>query len=115
MGNPLDSLSAFLAKQLVYAPGERDIIIMHHDIGIQWPNGKNEKRLVDFIHYGDSNGLSAMAQTVGYPTAIATKMVLDKEIQTTGMVMPLSKEIYRPMLQRLKSENMTWTETSHFV
>jgi len=77
-GNPVDSLSFFLAKRLVYAPGERDIIIMHHEIGIQWPNGKNELRKVDFIHYGEANGLSAMSQTVGYPTAIAAQMVLEK-------------------------------------
>jgi hypothetical protein len=50
---------------------------MHHEIGIAWPNGKNEVRHVDFIHYGTSNGMSAMAQTVGYTTAIATKMVLE--------------------------------------
>ena len=54
---------------------------MHHEIGIEWPNGKKELRKVDFIHYGQSNGLSAMAQTVGYPTAIATKMVLESKIK----------------------------------
>ncbi len=52
---------------------------MHHEIGIEWPNGKNELRNVDFIHYGDMNGLSAMAKTVGYPTAIAAKMVLNSK------------------------------------
>jgi hypothetical protein len=50
---------------------------MHHEIGIAWPNGKNELRNVDFIHYGTVEGLSAMAQTVGYTTAIAAKMVLE--------------------------------------
>ncbi len=52
---------------------------MHHEIGISWPNGKDETRHIDFIHYGTSNGLSAMAQTVGYTAAIATKMVLDSK------------------------------------
>ena len=50
---------------------------MHHEIGIAWPNGKNELRNVDFIHYGTVQGLSAMAQTVGYTAAIAAKMVLE--------------------------------------
>ena len=50
---------------------------MHHEIGISWPNGKNESRNVDFIHYGNVEGPSAMAQTVGYTTAIAAKMVLE--------------------------------------
>jgi hypothetical protein len=52
---------------------------MHHEIGISWPNGKDELRNVDFIHYGNVNGLSAMAQTVGYTAAIASKMVLESK------------------------------------
>jgi hypothetical protein len=50
---------------------------MHHDIGYRWSNGKHETRLVDFIHYGEINGQTAMAKTVGFPTAIAAKMVLE--------------------------------------
>ena len=41
-----------------------------------------------------------MAQTVGFPCAIATRMVLDKEIQRKGMVLPFTKDIYKPMLDR---------------
>lgn len=50
---------------------------MHHEIGYRWPNGKDETRTVDFIHYGEINGSTAMAKTVGLPTAIAAKMVLE--------------------------------------
>lgn len=50
---------------------------MHNEIGYKWPNGKQEVKTVDFIEYGDSKGFSAMAKTVGLPTAIATKMVLE--------------------------------------
>ena len=50
---------------------------MHHDIGYIWSNGKHETRVVDFIHYGETNGQTAMAKTVGFPTAIAAKMVLE--------------------------------------
>lgn len=56
---------------------ERDIIILRHDIGILWPNNKKEHRGVNFVVYGDINGHSAMAKTVGFPAAIATKMILD--------------------------------------
>lgn len=33
--------------------------------------------------YGDINGHSAMAKTVGYPAAIAAKMILDGKILLT--------------------------------
>ena len=112
MGNPLDSLANYMAKRLAYGPGERDIVIMHHDIGYSWPNGINEVKSVDFIQYGDVNKFTAMAKTVGLPTAITAKMVLEREIQATGMVLPLSKEIYKPILNRLNSEGLQWTEST---
>ncbi len=41
-----------------------------------------------------------MAKTVGFPCAIAAKMVMDKEIQDKGLVLPMKKDIYKPMLLR---------------
>lgn len=67
------------------------------------------------VVYGDVNGYSAMAKTVGYPTAIATKMILDGEIQDRGIVYPFTSEIYRPMLSRLKLEGLSSSETSKFL
>ena len=58
-------------------PGERDVLIMRHDVGVEWPNHNEEMIHVNFVIYGDPNKYSAMAATVGYPTAIATKMVLE--------------------------------------
>ena len=56
-----------------------------------------------------------MAKTVGYPAAIATKMVLDGEIQDKGLVYPFKADIYRPMLNRLKLEGIQAVERSHFL
>jgi saccharopine dehydrogenase-like NADP-dependent oxidoreductase len=50
---------------------------MRHDVGVEWPNRKEETFHVDFVIYGRPKGYSAMAATVGYPTAIAAKMVLE--------------------------------------
>ena len=50
---------------------------MHNEIGCSWPNGNKEVKTIDFIEYGDANKFSAMAKTVGLPTAIAAKMVLE--------------------------------------
>lgn len=55
---------------------ERDIIILRHDIGILWPDNKKEIKGINLVVYGDST-YTAMAKTVGYPAAIATKMILD--------------------------------------
>lgn len=59
---------------------EYDMIIMRHDVGIRWPDGKRDMHHIDLVVYGDQDhegGFSAMAKTVGYPTAIASKMILE--------------------------------------
>jgi alpha-aminoadipic semialdehyde synthase len=75
--NPLDTLSAYLAKRLAFASNERDIVILHHQVGVTWPSAANEGQLktIDMVVYGDSKH-SAMAKTVGLPAAIATQMIL---------------------------------------
>ncbi|KAE8737345.1 hypothetical protein FOCC_FOCC017194 [Frankliniella occidentalis] len=106
MDTPLDTLSHYLSKRLVLEPHERDIVILRHDVDILWPDGRRELRGINLVTYGDPHGHSAMARTVGFPAAIAAKMVLDGEIQSHGMVLPFSREIYRPILSRLKSEGI---------
>jgi len=109
---PLDTLSAYLAKKLAYEPGERDLVVLRHEIGIQWPaEGGREVRGINLFAYGDTQGYSAMAKTVGYPCAIGTQMVLNGEIQNKGMVLPFSSDIFRPMLSRLAAEGIKATET----
>ncbi|XP_071450294.1 alpha-aminoadipic semialdehyde synthase, mitochondrial isoform X2 [Hetaerina americana] len=114
LSTPLDTLSHFLSKKLVLEQGERDLVILRHNLGISWPDGRRENRGISLVAYGDPNGYSAMAKTVGYPAAIAAKMILDGEIQTKGMVLPFTPDIYRPMLNRLKAEGIESMEKSHF-
>lgn len=109
-GTPLDTLTEYLSKKLSFVTGERDIIIMRHNIGIEWPSGEKEMRNINLVVYGDPNGYSAMAKCVGYPAGIAAKMVLEGEIQKKGMVVPISNEIYHPMLKRLHDEGISAVE-----
>ena len=85
------------------------------------------------MQYGEPTGYTAMAKTVGYPAAIATKMVLDGGIQKVvgrmynphiiiniiiyqaGMVLPFSQDIYKPILTRLKAEGISAIEKSTFL
>uniref|UniRef100_A0A1B6DNM3 Saccharopine dehydrogenase-like C-terminal domain-containing protein n=2 Tax=Clastoptera arizonana TaxID=38151 RepID=A0A1B6DNM3_9HEMI len=102
---PLDSLSQHLSSRLNLGEKERDVVILHHELGILWPSGQKEKRTVNMVEYGDE-GASAMARTVGLPAAITAKMVLDGEIQEHGMVYPITPDIYRPLLSRLRAEGL---------
>ncbi|XP_072178275.1 alpha-aminoadipic semialdehyde synthase, mitochondrial-like [Diadema setosum] len=104
--SPLLTLSHHLSQRLSYGEGERDLVIMRNVVGVEWPDGSKTQEEIGLTVYGDPYGLSAMARTVGYPAAIVTKMILDGEIQQKGVVLPLSKDIYKPILSRLMAEDI---------
>ncbi|KAG8524529.1 Alpha-aminoadipic semialdehyde synthase, mitochondrial, partial [Galemys pyrenaicus] len=108
----VDALSKYLAMKLSYGPGEKDMIVMRDSFGIRHPSGHLENKTIDLVVYGDVNGFSAMAKTVGFPTAMAAKMLLDGEIRAKGLIGPFSKEIYRPILERIKAEGIIYNVQS---
>ncbi|XP_016068856.1 PREDICTED: alpha-aminoadipic semialdehyde synthase, mitochondrial isoform X2 [Miniopterus natalensis] len=108
----VDALSKHLVMKLSYGPGEKDMIVMRDSFGIRHPSGHLENKTIDLVVYGDINGFSAMAKTVGFPTAMAAKMLLDGEIHAKGLVGPFTKEIYGPILERIKAEGIIYTTQS---
>ncbi|RLW06379.1 hypothetical protein DV515_00004391, partial [Chloebia gouldiae] len=111
-----DSIVGALAKhmemKLPFGTGERDMIVMRNEISLRHPSGHLEDKCIDLVVYGDNKGYSAMAKTVGYPTAIAAKMVLDGEITAKGMVVPLTKNVYGPILERVQAEGIMYSTRS---
>uniref|UniRef100_A0AAX7TWC3 Alpha-aminoadipic semialdehyde synthase, mitochondrial n=1 Tax=Astatotilapia calliptera TaxID=8154 RepID=A0AAX7TWC3_ASTCA len=105
----LAALAKHLETKLSFDKGERDMIILRNDVGVRYPTGELETKHISLVVYGDPTGFSAMAKTVGYPAAIAARMVLNGEINTKGLVVPMVKEIYEPVLARLKEEGL------HFI
>lgn len=103
-GTPLDTLCATLEKLMQYEEKERDLVVLQHKFGIEWADGSKETRTSTLVAYGEPDGYSAMAATVGLPVAIATQMVLNKEIQGPGLLAPYSPEINDPIMEKLKTK-----------
>lgn len=59
------------------------------------------EKTMNLVLYGEQNGYSAMAKTVGLPAALGTELIMKGEIQKTGVITPMSKEIYTPILGKL--------------
>ncbi|XP_033646696.1 alpha-aminoadipic semialdehyde synthase, mitochondrial-like isoform X1 [Asterias rubens] len=105
-GSIFETLSAYLSHTQSYENGERDLVIMKHRIGVEWPDKITSTEEISMTVYGDAYGHSAMAKMVGYPAAIAAKMIMDGEIVQKGVVLPFSKDIYHLILNRLKAEDI---------
>ena len=55
---------------------------------------------------GEDSEVTAMAKTVGLPVAIAARLILQGAIQTPGVQIPISAEIYNPMLEELEQNGI---------
>uniref|UniRef100_A0A3P8UP07 Aminoadipate-semialdehyde synthase n=1 Tax=Cynoglossus semilaevis TaxID=244447 RepID=A0A3P8UP07_CYNSE len=108
----LAAVTRHLHDKLSFNTGERDMVILRNDVGLRHPTGELETKHISLVVYGDPGGFSAMAKTVGYPAAIAARMVLDGEITKKGLVVPVTKDIYGPMLARLKDEGLYFMSKS---
>jgi hypothetical protein len=51
-----------------------------------------------------------MAKTVGLPVAIATLAILNEKITTPGVQMPITKEVYEPILKELETYDIHFNE-----
>ena len=51
-----------------------------------------------------------ISKTVGLPVGIATKLILSGEIKSTGVMVPVSKEIYKPVLEELEQYGIRFIE-----
>ena len=80
-----DLLVERLEKRLQYAPGERDMLVMHHRLEYADIHGREHVLRSSMTEYGGGNGASAMSRTVGLPAACAARRILDGTIRVTGV------------------------------
>ena len=105
----LDALCHLFEEKMQYAPGERDMIVMHHEFIAEYPD-KKQKITSTMIDYGIPNGDSSMSRTVAFPVAIASRMILEGKIKLTGVHRPIIPDIYEPILKELAELNISLQE-----
>ncbi|RYG29377.1 MAG: hypothetical protein EOO01_38305, partial [Chitinophagaceae bacterium] len=105
-----DVLQFALEKKLALMPGDKDLIVMLHEIGYRL-NGKDHLIQSSLMVTGEDHLRTAMAKTVGLPLGIAAKLVLNGTIKLTGVQVPILKEIYEPVLSELRSNGIVFKET----
>ncbi|MCF3107529.1 saccharopine dehydrogenase NADP-binding domain-containing protein [Niabella sp. CC-SYL272] len=109
-----DILQYLLETRLPLAAGDRDMIIMVHEITYQV---QEQQRQItsSLVVKGDDAMRTAMAKTVGLPLGIATKLILNGTVRTTGLQIPTSKELYEPILAELQQNGIRFTEEDEIV
>ena len=88
---------------------DKDMIVMQHLFGYEM-NGKKKQIESSLVVIGKNQTYTAMAKTVGLPVAIATLKILKGEISNPGVQLPISKEVYEPILAELKNHGIEFFE-----
>ena len=109
-GSNLDVLLNRMLKKMVYAKGEKDMIILHIEIIAEFDNKIKEKRIATMVVKGDPHGDTAMSRTVALPTAISSRLIVDGKIKAKGLRMPPNMpELYKLALEELKEYGFEFT------
>ncbi|MEE9450257.1 MAG: saccharopine dehydrogenase C-terminal domain-containing protein [Ignavibacteriaceae bacterium] len=108
--NRLDILSYLLEKKLVFKDGEKDMIILQHKFTVE--NADKSKDLITstLIDYGEALKESSMARTVSLPLAIGVRFMAEGKFNLTGVHIPITKQIYEPVLKELETLNIKMDE-----
>ncbi len=106
-----DALQFILEKKWALQPGDKDMIVMLHEIEYVV---KSEKLKVksELVVKGEDNLHTAMAKTVGLPLGIAATLLLDGKISERGLHIPIVAGIYEPVLKELKVHGIVFHENT---
>ncbi|MFD0761363.1 saccharopine dehydrogenase family protein [Lutibacter aestuarii] len=106
---PAQILEKILKDSWTLKENDKDMIVMQHLFGYEL-NGKKHQIESSMVCLGDNQVYTAMAKTVGLPVAIATLKILNKEITTPGVQIPINKEVYEPILVELEENGIVFKE-----
>ena len=111
-GSPAVVLEHILKKKWTMGAEDRDMIIMFHKFVYHEKGKEDEKRELNshMVVLGEDETNTSMAKTVGLPLAVAAKLIMADKINAKGVCLPITKEIYKPVLEELGKVGITFHE-----
>ena len=108
-GTPAQILEHILKKKWSIMEGDLDQIVMWHKFDFL-DQGVHRQIRSHMVITGKDETETAMAMTVGLPLGIATKRVLNGQIQARGVQIPITQDLYGPILDELERLGMEFVE-----
>ncbi|MEQ9443632.1 MAG: saccharopine dehydrogenase C-terminal domain-containing protein, partial [Cyclobacteriaceae bacterium] len=109
--SPADVLQKLLENKWKAESDDEDMIAMQHLIEYQ-QGGEKYQTKSSLVVTGKVAGLSGMAKTVGYPMGIAAKLILEDKIAQRGLLIPVHREVYEPILRELIPLGISFVEAT---
>lgn len=102
-------LQKILQEKWYLEPDDKDLLVMQHQF-VYFLDGKKKKITSSMSYEGKDQKHTAMAYTVGLPMAIIAKLLIQSRIKLTGVQIPVSVQIYEPVLKELEELGVYFTE-----
>jgi saccharopine dehydrogenase-like NADP-dependent oxidoreductase len=106
---PAQMLQSILEESWTLDENDKDMIVMQHLFGYEL-NGERFQIESSFVVLGENQTYTAMSKTVGLPVGIAAVNILKGKIKTPGVQIPISKEVYEPILKELEAHGIIFLE-----
>ena len=107
--SPAQVLEVLLVRKLSLSPGDKDMLVMYHELEYQI-SGSRKQIQSSMVCLGEDQPFTAMASTVGLPVGIMAKLILTGLYDDPGVAIPVSREVYEPILKELQSYGITFQE-----
>ncbi|MBI1305992.1 MAG: saccharopine dehydrogenase [Bacteroidetes bacterium] len=108
---PAQVLEHILKKKWSLKTEDKDMIVMWHKVVFEDQHKNTVHINSSTVVKGEPGERTAMAKTVGLPLALGCRMILEEKVKQTGTILPITKDIYTPVLAELEKFNIRFTET----
>ena len=110
---PAEILEWVLMNKWVFKQDDTDMVVMQHQLEYEVA-GVRHKLVSSMLDKGLNEYDTSIARTVGLPAAMAARLILKGRIETYGVILPISRDIFQPILLELKQYGIQFTE-QHFL
>jgi saccharopine dehydrogenase-like NADP-dependent oxidoreductase len=107
---PAQVLQKRLEERWALGEQDRDMIAMLHKTRYEL-DGERHRVQSSMVTLGSDRVRTAMAKTVGLPTGIGAKLILDGTITHRGVLIPTVPDVYRPVMAELRNHGIVFEET----
>ena len=94
--------------------GDKDMVIMQHEFEYEM-EGNKHLLTSTMVMKGENEVDTAMAKLVGLPLGIFVRLVMEEKITSTGVNIPVMKEVYAPVLAELREYGVHFQEKDTII
>lgn len=104
-----DVLQFCLEQKLALRDSDKDLVVMLHELEYE-KGSKKYKSTSTLSVIGEDAVHTAMAKTVGLPLGVAAKLILNGSLKAIGLRIPVTADIYDPVLEELRMHGIVFKD-----